>query len=282
MASSRPADRDARAPAGRRLTPEARERQIVVGAIDYFAEVGLDGHTRELARRLGITQPLLFRYFPTKAALIERIYEEVYLKRWDPGWEATVRDTALPCLERFRRFEIDYQHRIDDYAWLRIFVSAGLKGFDLPSRYLGMVRERIFAPLLAGMRAEVATCRTHRRRRCPTTSSSCCSASTAPSSMSACARGSTGSTAPRIATGSGPRCSTRPCRACSRPIAGWCWAPASGRADRAGPGRAPAPRRHEVRRAGDSVRRARAAPSSADGSMTSARTALALRRGGAP
>lgn len=154
MASSRPADRDARAPAGRRLTPEARERQIVVGAIDYFAEVGLDGHTRELARRLGITQPLLFRYFPTKAALIERIYEEVYLKRWDPGWEATVRDTALPCLERFRRFEIDYQHRIDDYAWLRIFVSAGLKGFDLPSRYLGMVRERIFAPLLAGMRAE--------------------------------------------------------------------------------------------------------------------------------
>jgi hypothetical protein len=65
-----------------------------------------------------------------------------------------VRDATLPCLERFRRFEIDYQRRIDDYAWLRIFVSAGLKGFDLPNRYLGMVRERIFAPLLAGMRAE--------------------------------------------------------------------------------------------------------------------------------
>jgi AcrR family transcriptional regulator len=154
MASSRPADSGGRVPTGRRLTPEARERQIVEGAVAYFAEVGLDGHTRELARRLGITQPLLFRYFPTKAALIERIYAEVYLKRWDPGWEATVRDTALPVLERFRRFEIDYQRRIDDYAWLRIFVSAGLKGFDLPSRYLGMVRARIFAPLLAGMRAE--------------------------------------------------------------------------------------------------------------------------------
>ncbi|MGU3665407.1 TetR/AcrR family transcriptional regulator [Methylobacterium sp. A49B] len=154
MASSRPADSDGRVPTGRRLNPEARERQIVEGAVAYFAEVGLDGHTRELARRLGITQPLLFRYFPTKAALIERIYEEVYLRRWDPGWEATVRDPALPVLERFRRFEIDYQRRIDDYAWLRIFVSAGLKGFDLPSRYLGMVRARIFAPLLAGMRAE--------------------------------------------------------------------------------------------------------------------------------
>ena len=79
MASSRPADSGGRVPTGRRLTPEARERQIVEGAVAYFAEVGLDGHTRELARRLGITQPLLFRYFPTKAALIERIYEEVYL-----------------------------------------------------------------------------------------------------------------------------------------------------------------------------------------------------------
>ncbi|GJD65993.1 TetR/AcrR family transcriptional regulator [Methylobacterium frigidaeris] len=142
------------APTGRRLTAAERERQIVEGAIAYFAEVGLDGQTRELARRLGIAQPLLFRYFPTKAALIERIYEEVYLKRWDAGWEATVRDPSLPCLERFRRFEIDYQRTIDNYAWLRIFVSAGLKGFDLPSRYLGMVRARIFTPLLTDMRAE--------------------------------------------------------------------------------------------------------------------------------
>ncbi|MFC6791816.1 helix-turn-helix domain-containing protein [Methylobacterium komagatae] len=154
MPSSSPARETEAIPTGRRLSAETRERQIVEGAIAFFAEAGLDGHTRELARRLGITQPLLFRYFPTKAALIERIYEEVYLKRWDSGWEATVRDAALPCLERFRRFEIDYQRRIDDYAWLRIFVSAGLKGFDLPNRYLGMVRERIFAPLLEGMRAE--------------------------------------------------------------------------------------------------------------------------------
>ncbi len=127
MASSRPAGSDGSVPTCRGLAPEARERQIVEGAVAYFAEVGLDGHTRELARRLGITQPLLFRYFPTKAALIERIYAEVYLKRWDPAWEATVRDPALPVLERFRRFEIDYQRRIDDYAWLRIFVSALLQ-----------------------------------------------------------------------------------------------------------------------------------------------------------
>jgi AcrR family transcriptional regulator len=138
----------------RRLNPVDRERMIIEGAILYFAEAGLDGQTRELARRLGITQPLLFRYFPTKQALIERIYEEVYVKRWKPGWAEVIADRTLPTAERFRRFEIDYQRTIHDYAWLRIFVSAGLKGYDLPRRYLGMVRERVFAPLLAEMRLE--------------------------------------------------------------------------------------------------------------------------------
>lgn len=138
----------------RRLSPADRERQIVEGAISFFAEAGLEGHTRELARRLGITQPLLYRYFPSKDHLIERIYEEVYLRRWKPEWETVIADRSLPVCERFRRFEIDYQSTIHDYAWLRIFVSAGQKGFDLPRRYLGMVRERVFAPLLVEMRRE--------------------------------------------------------------------------------------------------------------------------------
>ena len=47
-----------------RLSPAERERLIVAGAVRYFAEVGFGGQTRELSRRLGITQPLLYRYFP--------------------------------------------------------------------------------------------------------------------------------------------------------------------------------------------------------------------------
>lgn len=141
-------------PPRRRLAADERERQIVEGAIAYFAEVGLDGQTRELARRLGIAQPLLFRYFPTKQHLIERIYEDVYLRRWKPEWEAMIADASRPTAERFRLFELDYQRTIHDYSWLRIFVSAGLKGYDLPRRYLGMIGERVFTPLLAAMRAE--------------------------------------------------------------------------------------------------------------------------------
>lgn len=136
------------------MSPAQRERQIVDGAIAFFAEVGLEGQTRELARRLGITQPLLYRYFPSKEELLERVYDEVYMKRWKPEWEALIADRSLSIGERFRRFEKDYQRTIMTYDWLRIFFSSGLKGTDLPKRYLTRVRDLIFTPVLTEMRRE--------------------------------------------------------------------------------------------------------------------------------
>src|SRR3546814_1522468 len=64
-----------------RLPRAERERLIVEGAVQFFAEVGFGGDTRELAKRLNITHPLLFRYFASKNALIERVYQEVFIGR---------------------------------------------------------------------------------------------------------------------------------------------------------------------------------------------------------
>ena len=109
----------------RRLPPAERERQIVDGAIRYFAEVGFEGQTRELARRLGITQPLLFRYFPTKDDLIDRVYEEVYLSRWKDEWPNGLKDRSLTLEERLVRYYEDYGSAIFNYEWVRIFMFSG-------------------------------------------------------------------------------------------------------------------------------------------------------------
>lgn len=124
------------------------------GAIKYFAEAGIEGQTRVLAERLGITQPLLYRYFPSKEDLLEQVYEDLYLKRWKKEWETLIADRSLPIAERFRHFEKDYQRTILTPEWLRIFVSAGFHGFALPGRYLKRVKERIFVPALAEFRRE--------------------------------------------------------------------------------------------------------------------------------
>ena len=107
----------------RRLEPEDRERQIVDGAVAFFAEVGFDGGPRELAKRLGITHQNLFRYFPTKEALIERVYKEVYLSRWQPEWEALLRDPAHPLEQRLIDFYSAYLASIFRYDWVRILSS---------------------------------------------------------------------------------------------------------------------------------------------------------------
>src|SRR3981081_2657602 len=84
----------------RRLEPEDREREIVDGAVAFFAEVGFDGGLRDLAKRLGITHQNLFRYFPTQESLIERVYKEVYLGQWQPEWETVLHDSSRPLDKR--------------------------------------------------------------------------------------------------------------------------------------------------------------------------------------
>lgn len=137
---------------GRRLTPEQRERQIVDGAIRFFAEVGFEGQTRELARRLGITQPLLYRYFPSKESLIERVYNEVYVKRWHPHWETLIADRSRPLQERLVTLYREYTRVIFNYEWVRIFMFSGLKGVNITERYLAIIQDKIFVPVCTELR----------------------------------------------------------------------------------------------------------------------------------
>lgn len=136
----------------RRLNPAQREREIIDGAVAFFAEVGFDGGLRDLARRLGITHQNLFRYFPTKEALIERVYQEVYLNRWQPEWEALLRAPDRPLPQRLRDFYGAYLPAIFRYDWVRIFVFAGLKGVGISQRYLDHIQARVVAPIAADLR----------------------------------------------------------------------------------------------------------------------------------
>ncbi|MFN3615177.1 MAG: TetR/AcrR family transcriptional regulator [Rubrimonas sp.] len=138
----------------RRLSPEERRAEIVDAAVAYFAEVGLDGDTRTLARRLGVTQSLIFNYFATKADLLEAVYARVYLGRLSPDWPALIADRSLPVGVRMRRFYHAYTEAIFTYEWMRIFMFSGLAGAQLNRRYLDHVRELILEPMLGELRAE--------------------------------------------------------------------------------------------------------------------------------
>jgi len=150
-----PAHKPASGPPRRRLAGEAREKAIVEEAVKFFAEVGFDGDTRELARRVGVTQSLIFKYFPSKAALIERVYQEVYVGRWNPYWEVIITDRRVPLEERLIRLYTDYARTALTWDWVRLFMFSGLKGEAINQRYLQFLRSRVLEPVATELRAEL-------------------------------------------------------------------------------------------------------------------------------
>ncbi|MEM8872231.1 MAG: TetR/AcrR family transcriptional regulator [Pseudomonadota bacterium] len=135
-------------PKRQRLAFEDRRRAFIEKAIEYFAEEGFESSTRELARRLGVTQPLLYRYFPSKEDLIAEVYTTVYVNRWREEWATLLRDRSMPLRDRLETFYRAYTDVVFQRDWMRIFLFSGLKGVDINRRYLELVRERILIPIV--------------------------------------------------------------------------------------------------------------------------------------
>ena len=137
-----------------RLSPAARREAILSEAIVFFAEHGFEAQTRELASRIGVSQGLIYRYFPTKADLINRVYQRIYMSHWNPFWEELLADRRMPLDKRLKDFYKSYLSTFDDYAWIRVSVYSGLRGNNLVSRYIDMVIERVIRVISLELRHE--------------------------------------------------------------------------------------------------------------------------------
>src|SRR3546814_2024823 len=80
--------------------------------------------SRELAKRLNITHPLLFRYFASKNALIERVYQEVFIGRWNPYWEIVISNRNVPLQERLVNVYQALAQTVLNYDWVRLFMRS--------------------------------------------------------------------------------------------------------------------------------------------------------------
>jgi len=138
----------------RRLSPDERRKEFVAKATEFFAEEGFGGGTRDLARRLGVTQPLLYRYFPSKDDLIKEVYRTVYLEPLDEGWDSLLADRSRPLRDRLLEFYRGYTKVIFRRKWLRIYLYSGLKGLDINRWYVGIVRDKILTRIIKECRHE--------------------------------------------------------------------------------------------------------------------------------
>lgn len=137
----------------RRMTPGNRRSLILEQAAEFFASNGPAASTRALAKALGITQALLYRYFPSKEALVRAVYHERFSARWDPTWVEKLRERDRPLQERLVEFFTVYIDRLSapDY---RLWMRAALEGWSFARFYHQDLVEHVLVPIIAELRLE--------------------------------------------------------------------------------------------------------------------------------
>lgn len=147
--------------AKRRLAPDDRRREIIHGAAAYFADHGFAANTRELASRLNIAQGLLYRYFESKDGLIESVYREVYVSRWNPLWETLLEDGSQPFDVRLREYALAYARTVVERTWIRMLMYASLADLPIAKRYISLLDERIILRLCLALRSHLGLSGVH-------------------------------------------------------------------------------------------------------------------------
>lgn len=136
----------------RRLPGAERREAVIAGAAAAFAEDGFGVTTRELAKRMGVTQALLYKHFPTKEALVDAVLEHRFLAERS-GPDPRLLDGVAPLADRLAAFYVDFVGRATREN-VRLFLRASLDGVDLPSRYRSRLDQRYLLPVLGVLRRE--------------------------------------------------------------------------------------------------------------------------------
>lgn len=131
--------------------PNGRERQasIIAAAAQLFASKGFTGTTtREIARAAGISEALVFKYFPTKRALYAAILAE---KASFSELLAAVEEAASKR-DDAQVFSLIASYRIRksaDPTMLRLLLFSALEGHEISDMFFKN-QHRVFYDYLAG------------------------------------------------------------------------------------------------------------------------------------
>ena len=117
---------------GKRMAAGDRCEQILHGAMELFAEKGFRGATtREIARHLGISEALMFKYFPSKEAL----YRAIIQKRTDGSEEMFFPKEAIQSKDDRQVFRSVASYLIsknsEDPTFMRLIQYGALEGHEL-------------------------------------------------------------------------------------------------------------------------------------------------------
>lgn len=132
-----------------RTSSQERQASLISAAAALFAAKGFKGTTtKEIAKATGVSEALLFKYFPTKRALYAAILAE---KAQYSGLREAVEEAAKKQDDE-RLFTLLASYRIRkgaDPTLLRLLLFSALEGHELSEMFFRQ-QYRVFYDLLAG------------------------------------------------------------------------------------------------------------------------------------
>lgn len=135
-------------PAYRRLQAEDRRRQLLERGAELFARHSYDELSmREIARKVGISKPLLYHYFPSKRAFFEATLAQAAAElraRTEP-------DPTLPPLDQLRGSLEAFLELIDDNALAYSKLMQSVSSVPEVRELVDQVRTRTAARILEGL-----------------------------------------------------------------------------------------------------------------------------------
>jgi AcrR family transcriptional regulator len=138
----------------KRLPHAERKAQILATAAEFFAENGLTAQTRRLADECGVSQRLLYRFFPTKEILLEAVYKKEILGSFEMSWFAGLQDRGTPVEERLNAFYAEYMSAVLTRRWLRLFLYASLAEAGMAPDYISAVITQLMEVIVREVAAE--------------------------------------------------------------------------------------------------------------------------------
>ena len=155
---------------GLRMSASERREQVLNAALAEFAARGLAGtSTEDVARRAGISQPYLFRLFPTKKglflALVQRCFERIAEVFTTAAGDHSGEDALMAMGDAYHQLLADrtllllqlHAYAACDDLDIRAATRAGFKElWLLVERLSGVPYERIVSFFAVGMLMNVA------------------------------------------------------------------------------------------------------------------------------
>lgn len=121
-----------------RLTSEKRREKILQAAVTLFSLAGFNGTTtRQLARKAGVSEALLFRHFPNKKLLYEALLKKQLEERIPQVLGGLPEDAGPEILLKSLARRIARAHE-DDPKFLRLFLFSALEDHKLNDLFFKM------------------------------------------------------------------------------------------------------------------------------------------------